>query len=343
MAFYLKLEEGQPQQLAQTYKRYICLHLFKCDINLHSGLLILYIYPRKAHLTRSKKKRKKRPKSLWWNSHPLFVSCILLLLLLSISGRALAESARQPYGCPATSRTGRWSSLSWLCWSPRRTPSTTHSLSRCCRAPLWPSAAPRGPASPGRSGPFALARKGCGTSAADDAGPSRRWRRRWWWRRWRPCQPLSHPRWWWWSHTWRGPGCGPCWRSSRQTWSTRMSGTGPFWLPVGFVHHSGRNTWTGGKSWSHISTINVMFYITKRRFTHLFPSSFSVTTTSMTCQKAPLFTFFPSLVMWPMQMPAISPTCFDENSNVSVAPLRKTGKTKLWNACRVHAGFPSER
>ena len=58
MAFYLKLEEGQPQQLAQTYKRYICLHLFKCDIKLHSGLLILYIYPRKAHLTRSKKKEK---------------------------------------------------------------------------------------------------------------------------------------------------------------------------------------------------------------------------------------------------------------------------------------------
>lgn len=179
------------------------------DIKLHSGLLILYVFPYKAHLTRSKKKKKKkRPKSLWWNAHPLFVSCILLLL--SISGRALAESARRPYECPATSRTERWSSLSWLCWSPRRTLSTTHSWSRCCRAPLWPSAAPRGPASPEQSGPFALARTGCGTSAADDAGPSRRWRRRWWWRRWRPCRPLSHPRWWWWFHTWRGPGCGPC-------------------------------------------------------------------------------------------------------------------------------------
>lgn len=56
--------------------------------------------------------------------------------------------------------------------------------------------------------------------------------------------------------------------------------------------------------------------------THLFPSSFSVTTTSRTCQKSSLFTFFPSLVMWPMQMPAISPRCLDVNSNVSVAPLQ---------------------
>lgn len=30
------------------------------DIKLHSGLLILYVFPYKAHLTRSKKKKKKK-------------------------------------------------------------------------------------------------------------------------------------------------------------------------------------------------------------------------------------------------------------------------------------------
>ncbi|TNN59105.1 hypothetical protein EYF80_030639 [Liparis tanakae] len=54
----------------------------------------------------------------------------------------------------------------------------------------------------------------------------------------------------------------------------------------------------------------------------LYRTSRSVTTTSKTCQKATFFAFFPSFVMWPMQIPAMSPTFFDENSNVSVAPLQ---------------------
>lgn len=68
------------------------------------------------------------------------------------------------------------------------------------------------------------------------------------------------------------------------------------------------------------------------RLTHLFPSSFSVTTTSRTCQKSSPFTFFPSLVMWPMQIPAISPRCLDVNSKVSVAPLWERRKTEKYVA-----------
>ena len=55
---------------------------------------------------------------------------------------------------------------------------------------------------------------------------------------------------------------------------------------------------------------------------HLLPSSFSVTTTSMTCQKASPFTFLPSLVIWPIEMPAISPSAW-----------RKT-QTCRWHRCR---------
>ena len=74
--------------------------------------------------------------------------------------------------------------------------------------------------------------------------------------------------------------------------------------------------------------------------THLFPSSFSVTTTSITCQKASFFTFFPSFVIWPRQMPAMSPRCLDENSKASVALLWKS--PEIVTISIVCAGFDSE-
>lgn len=79
----------------------------------------------------------------------------------------------------------------------------------------------------------------------------------------------------------------------------------------------------GGKVLESHPRTFILFFGTQCSTTHLFPSSFSVTTTSMTCQKASLLTFLPSFVMCPRQMPAISPTCLDENSNMSVAPLSK--------------------
>lgn len=157
-------------------------------------------------------------------------------------GRALAESARRPFDGPATFRTWRWLWLSWLCWSPRHTLETTRGWSRCCRAPLWPSAAPRGPASPEQNSPSALAHKGCEICAGDDASQSHRSRHRWWWKRWRLCPLPWRPQWWQWFRIWLEPGFGLCLQSSRWTYSTQKLGTGPFWLLKGFVHHSGRNT-----------------------------------------------------------------------------------------------------
>lgn len=59
---------------------------------------------------------------------------------------------------------------------------------------------------------------------------------------------------------------------------------------------------------------------------YLFPSSFSVITTSLTCQYASPFTFFPSLGVWPRQIPAMSPRFLDENSNLSTFPLKMSEK-----------------
>ena len=101
-------------------------------------------------------------------ARPLFIPCPPA----SIWGRALCESARRPCEGPATSHTGRWLWRSWPCWSPPRTLNTSCCLTDCCRAPLGPAAAPRGPASPAQSGRSALARKGCGTSAGGGACPS---------------------------------------------------------------------------------------------------------------------------------------------------------------------------
>lgn len=188
---------------------------------------------------------KKSQTKLQWNSL-LFVSHTV-----NIWGRAHAWSVHPICKRPTTCRTGRLSSPSWPCLSPPRTPSTTRSWSRCCRAPPWPSGARRGPASPERSGPFGLARKGCGTFAAADAVLSPRWRRRWLQRRWRRCPRPSHPLWSRWFRTWPAPGCELCWRSSRRSWSTRTSGTGPFWLLTVLVSHSGRNTWRAGNGYNH--------------------------------------------------------------------------------------------
>lgn len=70
---------------------------------------------------------------------------------------------------------------------------------------------------------------------------------------------------------------------------------------------------------------------------YLFPSSFSVITTSLMCQYASPFTFFPSLGVWPRQIPAMSPRFLDENSNLSTFPLktREEKKQAYWTSTRL--------
>lgn len=73
---------------------------------------------------------------------------------------------------------------------------------------------------------------------------------------------------------------------------------------------------------------------------HLFPSSFSVMTTSLTRQYTSPFTFFPSLGVWPRQIPAMSPRFLDENSNLSTFPLEMERKA-CWGFASAHLKPPA--
>lgn len=179
----------------------------------------------------------------WWKGLWSRDKVLVVGKCLNILGIGPWRAFHQPSWCPATSHRGRWWWRRLLCSWPPHGPAASRGSGRCCRAPLEPSAAPPCPAFPAGTGPSARVQTGSGTSAVVAGSPNLRWCRRWWGTRWHLCPPPSRHPWWQWSRTWRAPGFGLYWRSSRRTLHTQKSGTRPSLVRAVFGNCKQTCTW----------------------------------------------------------------------------------------------------